>query len=83
MDDNVVSLADAKAHLSALLDRIEAGEEVVITRRGKPVARLAPEAPSTRRKPLPSLKSFRESQKGKIKGSLLKTLLDERRNARY
>lgn len=43
MDDNQVSLAEAKAHLSALLDRVEAGEEVVITRRGKPVARLKPE----------------------------------------
>ena len=35
---NVVSLADAKAHLSALLDRVEAGETIEITRRGKAVA---------------------------------------------
>ena len=35
---------DAKTHLSDLLDRVEAGEEIVITRRGKPVARLAPVA---------------------------------------
>ena len=33
-----VSVAEAKAHLSELLDRVERGEEVVITRRGKPVA---------------------------------------------
>jgi prevent-host-death family protein len=33
-------LAQAKAQLSALLDAIEAGEEVVITRRGQPVARM-------------------------------------------
>lgn len=58
MDDNQVSLAEAKAHLSALLDRVEAGEEVVITRRGKPVARLAPEG-KAKRKPLPSLREFR------------------------
>jgi prevent-host-death family protein len=31
---------EAKTHLSALLDRVAAGEEVVITRHGKPVARL-------------------------------------------
>jgi len=31
---------EAKTKLSALLDLVEAGEEVVITRRGKPVARL-------------------------------------------
>lgn len=35
-----VSLADAKAHLSELVDRVEAGESIDITRRGKPVARL-------------------------------------------
>ncbi len=31
---------EARTRLSALLDRVEAGEEVVITRRGRPVARL-------------------------------------------
>ena len=35
-----VSLADAKARLSELIDRVEAGGTVEITRRGKPVARL-------------------------------------------
>lgn len=33
---------DAKNMLSALLDRVERGEEIVITRHGKPVARLVP-----------------------------------------
>jgi prevent-host-death family protein len=35
-----ISLAEAKAHLSELVDRVEAGASVNITRRGKPVARL-------------------------------------------
>jgi prevent-host-death family protein len=35
-----ISLADAKAHLSELVDRVEAGASIDITRRGKPVARL-------------------------------------------
>lgn len=35
-----VSVAEAKAHLSELLNQVEAGEEIVITRRGQPVARL-------------------------------------------
>ena len=39
---DTVSLAHAKAHLSALIDRVEAGEIVTITRRGKEVARLSP-----------------------------------------
>ncbi len=37
---NSISLADAKAHLSELVDRVEAGDSIDITRRGKPVARL-------------------------------------------
>jgi len=36
------SVHEAKTHLSRLLRRAEAGEEVVITRSGLPVARLAP-----------------------------------------
>jgi prevent-host-death family protein len=37
---DTVSLADAKARLSELVGRAEAGEDVCITRRGKPVVRL-------------------------------------------
>ena len=37
------TIADAKSHLSSLLADVEAGEEIVITRRGRPVARLVPE----------------------------------------
>jgi len=33
---------EAKNKLGALLDRVEQGEEIVITRHGKPVARLVP-----------------------------------------
>ena len=41
-----IALAEAKARLSELIGRVEAGETVSITRRGKPVARLvAEEAP--------------------------------------
>jgi len=38
----VVNVHEAKTHLSRLLARVEAGEEVVIARAGKPVARLVP-----------------------------------------
>jgi prevent-host-death family protein len=37
---DAINLADAKAHLSELVDRVEAGDTIDITRRGKPVARL-------------------------------------------
>ena len=35
---------DAKNTLGSLLDRVERGEEIIITRHGKPVARLVPNA---------------------------------------
>jgi prevent-host-death family protein len=37
-----VNIAEAKAKLSELLDRALGGEEIVIARAGKPLARLAP-----------------------------------------
>lgn len=43
-----VNLADAKAHLSELVDRAEAGETVEILRRGKPAAQLSPPVPVIR-----------------------------------
>jgi prevent-host-death family protein len=39
---NSVGSFEAKTHLSELLDRVEAGEEVTITRHGSPVAQLVP-----------------------------------------
>jgi prevent-host-death family protein len=47
-----VSVTDAKAQLTDLVRRAEAGEEVVLTRRGQPVARIAPVAPRRRREGL-------------------------------
>ena len=41
-EDTPISVHDAKADLLHLLDRVEAGEEVVIARAGKPVAKLVP-----------------------------------------
>jgi prevent-host-death family protein len=37
---SVVNIHEAKTHLSRLLERVAAGEEIVIARAGKPVARL-------------------------------------------
>ena len=40
-----VALYDAKTHLSSLVDRAAAGEQFVITKSGKPTARLIPLEP--------------------------------------
>lgn len=37
-----VNMHEAKTHLSRLVERVEAGEEIVIARAGRPVARLVP-----------------------------------------
>ncbi len=37
-----ISIAQAKARFAALVGRAEAGEEIVVTRNGRPVARLGP-----------------------------------------
>jgi prevent-host-death family protein len=47
----VVNVHEAKTQLSKLLERIEAGEEIVIARAGVPVARLTPFKPVPERKP--------------------------------
>ena len=45
-----VSIAEAKAHLSKLVEQAEAGDPVCITRRGKPVAQIV--AAERKRKPI-------------------------------
>ena len=52
MADSIVNIREAKTHLSRLIERVERGDEVVIARAGRPVARLvsyhsrtAPRAP--------------------------------------
>jgi prevent-host-death family protein len=43
-----VNVHEAKTHFSRLLERVAQGEEVVIARAGKPIARLVPLAPVER-----------------------------------
>ena len=45
-----VTVHEAKTHLSKLLARVERGEEIIIARNRRPIAKLVP-LPSTRRKP--------------------------------
>lgn len=42
MASEIVNVHVAKTHLSRLLERAEAGEEIVIGRAGKPIAKLVP-----------------------------------------
>lgn len=42
MSTQTIGLFEAKTHLSELVARVEAGDEIVITRHNKPVAKLVP-----------------------------------------
>ena len=46
-----VGIHEAKTHLSRLLVRVQAGEEIIITKGGKPYARLCPLPVAEERKP--------------------------------
>jgi prevent-host-death family protein len=75
-----ISSKEARGKLSSLLKSVEVGEEVVILRRGKQVARLVPPSGVGRR--LPSLKEFRASIL--ISGEPLSTtVLEGRKEERF
>jgi prevent-host-death family protein len=70
-----IGVKQARQQLPELIDRVEAGEEIVITRQGKPVAQLVA-APKTSR-PLPPLAEFRRGL-GEAGTSSVQLLREER-----
>jgi prevent-host-death family protein len=76
-----VNLAHAKAHLSELIDRVESGEAVVITRRGRPVARIGPIGSSKQPIDFKSLEEFRKTMPPLPKSSaeLIREMRDDER----
>lgn len=92
------SISILKAHLSRYLDAVKAGEEVIVTERGRPVARLtrvpSPDAPTPRvaqlmregriRAPVEETpaKDAEEKLPEDAEGLALRYLLDERREGR-
>lgn len=76
-----VGAFEAKNKLSALLDEVERGEEVVITRHGKPVARLVPPPHVVgSEEARAAAESIRAMSKGvTLGGAKLKDLIDDGR----
>ena len=78
-----IGLFEAKTHLSELVARAEAGEEVIITRHNKPVAKLVPVAPamqdarSRHEQAVVALLEFRKRHK--LRGIDTKALVEEGR----
>jgi len=56
MSVEFVNVHAAKTNLSRLLERVEAGEEIVIARAGKPVAKLVPYIPKRPKRIFGSMK---------------------------
>jgi len=78
---NKVNVREARRRLSELIAAAERGEAVIITRRGREVARLDPVHPG-RRVALPDLDEFRSSIR--VKGAPLSRIVtEERGKARY
>ena len=75
-----VKVKEARARLSALLDQVAAGEEIILTRRGKETARLVP--PRSHEPDLPSLEDFRASLEEKGEPLSL-VVVRSRREERY
>lgn len=75
-----VGTFEAKTHLSTLLEQVERGEEVTITRHGKAIARLVPVGAVSRdtlEDTVARLKAFRHGRR--LEGLTAKALIEEGR----
>ena len=65
----LIGAFEAKTHFSSILEKTEQGEDFIITKRGKPVAKIIPfqQKPAmTRKEALESLAEMRKLYRGKL-----------------
>lgn len=75
-----VGAYEAKTHLSELLDRVENGERITITRHGVPVAELIPADDQRRADPKEVIAALRRFRRGRRLGEVsLKEMIEEGR----
>lgn len=78
----VVNAKEVREKFSSILDEVEKGEDIVITRRGKKVARIINININDKPTPLKALKEFRKNIK--VKGEALsRTTINQRDEERY
>lgn len=72
---------EAKTHFPQLLDSVERGEVVVITRRGRPAARLVPVSgePSDVPAAVAALRAFARQHRTRLRGISYRDLIDDGR----
>lgn len=71
-----INVKEARGKISSLIDRVKDGDEVIILRRGKRMARLVPM--QTEKKLLPCLKAFRDSIR--VTGGPMSAMIVSQRN---
>jgi len=78
---NVMGAFEAKTHLSSLLERVAAGEQIIITRHGKEIAHLIPPpGKPVAADVLETIRKWREVRRGITLGNLkVRDLIDEGR----
>jgi prevent-host-death family protein len=82
-----VGIFEAKTHLSSLVDEVEKGDEIVITRHGKPVAKLVraerphtPEAIARRRQAIAELRQMAKARGTRVSHEEIKAWIEEGRH---
>ena len=74
-----VGAYEAKTHLPALLERVARGEQITITKHGRPVARLVPIGKGDPERRRAAVEALRDFAKGRILGVPVRQLIEEGR----
>jgi prevent-host-death family protein len=76
-----VQASEAKTRFLSILDEVERGETIIITRHGKPIARIGPQVGEDREKVKRAIENMRELRKtmGKLSLEEILTARDEGR----
>jgi prevent-host-death family protein len=74
-----VGVYEAKTRLTALLERVEHGEQFTITKHGRPIARLVPVERKSAERRREAIERIKELRKGQTLGMPLKDAINEGR----
>lgn len=78
-----IQASEAKTHLPSLLDDVERGETLIITRHGKPIARLVPDESSRKQDIEQAIAKIRELRKSFGKVSIEEIISSKHEGHRY
>ncbi len=71
---------ELKTHLAEVLDAVEHGQTVIVTRHGKPIARLTPNGEENRQRVKQATRSLRQFPRTRLpKGITVRSLIEEGR----